>query len=582
MELVKTRPSGDGTFQKWAALVVPSGEEQRYTCRVQHQGLQEPLTLRWEPPQTCFLTMGIIVGLVLLMVAVVAGAVIWRKKHSGENGGNCTQAASSDSVTRALMDPKAYQVFIYRWTRFSADPGDAGHGAENPPLLLPGALVLTETWAGSHSLRYVYTAVSRPGLGEPRFIAVGYVDDTQFVRFDSDARDPRMEPRARWVEQEGPEYWDQETQGTKDAALTFKLNLNTPCGNYNQSEAGSHTLQEMYGCHVGPDGHLLRGYDQFAYDGRDYLALNEDLSSWTVADTAAQITQRKMEQRMAERVRNYLEGECVEWLRRYLETGKDTLQRAEPPKTHVTHHHFSEREVTLRCWALGFYPEEISLTWQRDEEDQSQDMEVVQTRPSGDGTFQKWAALVVPSGEEQRYTSCVHHEGLQEPLTLRWEPPQTSFLTIGIIVGLVVLALAVVAGAVIWRKRCSGENGGNCTQAAILSRDQVAVHLSVAAFPAAPGRGGHILEMESRWQDERGGLGIDPVLLAKLLTQRDMGVLGVIDRGQLTLRVSFTLHILMPLSYAVIQPQDLWKQQKERQLNFPLVYLVVSTYLMND
>ena len=30
--------------------------------------------------------MGIIVGLVLLMVAVVAGAVIWRKKHSGREG----------------------------------------------------------------------------------------------------------------------------------------------------------------------------------------------------------------------------------------------------------------------------------------------------------------------------------------------------------------------------------------------------------------------------------------------------------------------------------------------------------------
>ena len=36
-----------------------------------------------EPPQTPFLTMGIIVGLVVLMVAVVAGAVIWRKKRSG-------------------------------------------------------------------------------------------------------------------------------------------------------------------------------------------------------------------------------------------------------------------------------------------------------------------------------------------------------------------------------------------------------------------------------------------------------------------------------------------------------------------
>ena len=53
------------------------------------------------------------------------------------------------------------------------------------------------------------------------------------------------------------------------------------------------------------------------------------------------------------------------------------------------------------------------------------------------------------------------------------------------------------------------------------------------------------------------------MLLAELLTQRDMGILGVIDMGQLTLRVSFTLRILMPLSYVVIQPQDLWKQQKE-------------------
>ncbi|XP_061003210.1 BOLA class I histocompatibility antigen, alpha chain BL3-7-like isoform X3 [Dama dama] len=334
-------------------------------------------------------------------------------------------------------------------------------------LLLSGILVLTETRAGSHSLRYFLTAVSRPGLGEPRFITVGYVDDTQFVRFDSDAPNPRMEPRALWVEQEGPEYWDQQTRIAEDVAQSFRANLNTLRGYYNQSEAGSHTLQWVYGCYVGPDGRLLRGYEQLGYDGRDYLALNEDLRSWTAADTAAQITKRKWEAAgVAEEHRNYLEGGCGEWLLRYLENGKDTLLRADPPKAHVTHHPISDREVTLRCWAMGFYPEEISLTWQHSGEDQTQDMELVETRPSGDKTFQKWAALVVPSGEEQRYTCRVHHEGLQEPLTLRWEPPQTSFLTVGIIVGLVLLMVAVVAGAVIWRKKRSGEKGRIYTRAA--------------------------------------------------------------------------------------------------------------------
>ena len=46
----------------------------------------------------------------------------------------------------------------------------------------------------------------------------------------------------------------------------------------------------MYGCDMGSDGRLLRGYLQFAYEGRDYIALNEDLKTWTAVDMAAQIT----------------------------------------------------------------------------------------------------------------------------------------------------------------------------------------------------------------------------------------------------------------------------------------------------
>ena len=87
-------------------------------------------------------------------------------------------------------------------------------------------------------MRYFSTAVSRPGLGEPRYLEVGYVDDTQFVRFDSDTPNPRMEPRTRWVKQEGPEYWDRNTRNAKGTAQNFRVGLNNLRGYYNQSEAG--------------------------------------------------------------------------------------------------------------------------------------------------------------------------------------------------------------------------------------------------------------------------------------------------------------------------------------------------------
>ncbi|XP_037588012.1 saoe class I histocompatibility antigen, A alpha chain-like [Cebus imitator] len=313
----------------------------------------------------------------------------------------------------------------------------------------------------------------------------------KIARFDSDASSPRMGPRAPWMEKEGPEYWDRGTRMFKDTAQSFLVNLRKLRGYYNQSEAGwagaglggRGDRGSGGGARVSPppgkvllrpgaEGRLLHGYHQFAYDGKDYLALNKDLRSWTTADLGAQITQRKWEaDNVAEKMSAYLEGGCLEWIRRHQENGKETLERAEPPKTHMTHHPISDHEVTLRCWALGFYPAEITLTWKQDREDQTQDMELIETRLAGDGTFQKWVAVVVPSEEEQRYTCHVQHEGLPEPLTLRWKPPsQPTIPIVGIIAGLAVLG-AVVTGAVVtavmWRKKSSDRNGGSYSQAAM-------------------------------------------------------------------------------------------------------------------
>lgn len=40
-------PNGDETYQAWLTLAVAPGDETRFTCQVEHPGLDQPLTAAW-------------------------------------------------------------------------------------------------------------------------------------------------------------------------------------------------------------------------------------------------------------------------------------------------------------------------------------------------------------------------------------------------------------------------------------------------------------------------------------------------------------------------------------------------------
>lgn len=91
---------------------------------------------------------------------------------------------------------------------------------------------------------------------------------------------------------------------------------------------GFHTYQRVIGCELLKDGNS-RGFLQCAYDGQDFIIFNKDALSSTAVGNVVRITRRA---RTASRhelqcQKNWLENECITWLKRFLECRKDTLQR---------------------------------------------------------------------------------------------------------------------------------------------------------------------------------------------------------------------------------------------------------------
>ncbi|XP_021073753.1 HLA class I histocompatibility antigen, A-24 alpha chain-like [Mus pahari] len=338
---------------------------------------------------------------------------------------------------------------------------------ESQPLLLlfMVTLAITKHPNGSHTLRYVYTLLSWPGPLEPQLIFLSYMDDIQIMGFNSISENLGLKSRVPWMDKPIDVFWEEET----DEVLKEKSILNEIMRNmlriYNYSIIGYHTIQKTCGCQVMHSQNFSHGFFELAFNLHDYITLNEDLKTWTVVGKAGEMLKKVWEKtKYANQLKFFLQVLCVNSLLRYLTFGKKSLPRIETPKIHLTHKTRPDRKITLRCWAFNFHPPEITLAWKRDGSNQTQDMEVIENRPSGDGTFQKWAAVVVSSGEEHRYTCHVNHEGLSEAITMRWakhEPPEPTIPFLAIVIALVLGALLMgsVMTFLIWKRRTRGKKG---------------------------------------------------------------------------------------------------------------------------
>ncbi|XP_069491373.1 major histocompatibility complex class I-related gene protein-like isoform X3 [Ambystoma mexicanum] len=317
-----------------------------------------------------------------------------------------------------------------------------------PLLLLLGALWLQPPQAGSHSHRYFYSSLSEGVPGVPRFSIVGFVDDVPIEWYSSDTR--RMEPRAPWVKKAvDPQYWERETEISRGWETLMRNNVLIAMDRANQTR-GLHTLQEMYGCELRGDG-AIRGFYEYAYDGGDYLSFDKDEMRFRAVAAPAQITADtwNLDKIQVQREKAYLEGTCIEWLRKYLQYGVETLLRRVSPGTMVSRRKSGDRTL-LTCYAYGFYPREIEVKWIRSGVEMP--LEWSQLLPNPDGTYQIKATVEVQEGDEKNMYECqVEHSSLPEIVTVVYKEKSPG-PRIEIIAGVILADVLAVGLAVflIW------------------------------------------------------------------------------------------------------------------------------------
>ncbi|XP_067865793.1 major histocompatibility complex class I-related gene protein-like isoform X2 [Heterodontus francisci] len=313
--------------------------------------------------------------------------------------------------------------------------------------------------AGSHSLRYFLTSMT-PIPSFPEFVGVGYVDDVQFVMYDSDRHE--LIPREQgMVESEGPEAWARKKFLIQEQELYFKKYFPILMSRSNQS-GGTHMYQMLTGCDLRDDG-TSTGFVQRGWDGRDLMSFDRDHMVWVTPVQWAESIKNRWNQDMvtAHQWKNYLEEECIEWLRKYLQYGQQEL-RVVTPVVSFTRPGGSNR---LSCVVIGFYPQAIEVTLWRD------GVMINETLSSGilpnhDRTYQirKWIEF---DPEDQAEYSCrVEHSGLTEMMVLIYGLKSDSQVpvTVGIVLGIfgLIFVLAIVAVAV-YKRKVAGKSGYNPT-----------------------------------------------------------------------------------------------------------------------
>ncbi|XP_030266497.1 major histocompatibility complex class I-related gene protein-like [Sparus aurata] len=177
-----------------------------------------------------------------------------------------------------------------------------------------------------------------------------------------------------------------------------------------------HILQRMDGCEWDDETEEVIGFNQYGYDGEDFISYDLKTEKWIAPKPQAFITQRwDADKYRTEENKYYLTKFYPEWLKKYVDYGRSSLLRTDLPSVSLLQ---KTPSSPVSCLATGFYPHRASLVWRKDGEELHEEVDHGEILPNHDGTFQMSVDLNLSSVTPEDWTDdCVFQlSGVKEEI----------------------------------------------------------------------------------------------------------------------------------------------------------------------